>query len=302
MTEKKNNIWKIAAIILLITNIVTLLLYFNQTREKIQVSEELVETQDARNELQSLLSETELTLNEYKGQNAELDSIITQKNTEIQGKAAEIEQLLAKGRITAAQLEKAKDELDVLRYYVNKYSRQIDSVSRVNARLMEENEQVKGDLKDEKRKTESLIMDKIKLENKVVTGAKLQAEELSIVGIQNRQSGRERETDRAGRIDQVSVKFKIAENFLADRGPKDIYLRIIGPDGATIAPETSGGGIFKFQGSDMEYSSRQRINFDNSRQVVSFRYAKSSPWAEGKYTFELYADGLLVEKREYVLK
>lgn len=302
MSESKSNNWRTLAIILLITNIITLFLFFYQTGQKKEVSEQLVETEQARSELQSLLAESETTLNEYKGKNAELDSVIAQKNEEIQAKAAEIEQLLAKGKVTSAQLEKAKDELDVLRYYVNKYSRQIDSISRVNARLMEENEQVKDDLKQEKRKSESLTMDKIKLENKVVTGARLQAEEMYISGIQNRQSGRERETDRASRLDQILVRFRIAENYLADKGPKDIYLRIIGPEGATIAPETSGGGIFKFQGTDMEYSSRQRINFDNSRQTITFKYAKSSPWAEGTYTFELYADGLLIEKQNYQLK
>ncbi len=281
-------------VVLLFGNIFFIYNYVNTDRELNITSEELVDTKAAKDELDQLLAESNTLLENYKGKNAELDKLIEAKNAEIQEKAAEIEQLLKSGKITSAQLKKAKDELDVLRYYVKKYSAQIDSLGKANKILLAKNREMEQTLTQEKDRNENLTMKNITLENKVNLGKKLSVTEFNLDGINRRSSGRETETNRTRRLDFLRITFTLDENFLADLGPKDFYLRIVGPGGTTISSESTGGGTFKWQGEDVLYSMKHTAEFDNTKQTITFYYDKGSEWEKGDYKAEVYADGFLI--------
>ncbi len=299
--KEDNRKYLIIIILLLLSNLTFVYLYISNNVKKVEIAEELVDTQEARDDLQKILKETETTLSEYKGRNAALDEEIRIKTEEIQAKAAEIEKLLKDKKVSSRALEKAREELDVLRYYVQKYQKQIDSLSRENKFLASENRKIKQDLTEQKDKNEGLIMENIKLGNKVAVGARLKADNIYVTGIQNRDGGKTRETNRVRRIDQIKVEFVLAENFVAEKGDKDFFLRILGPDGETIWSETTGGGKFEFQGAETPYTSRKRHDFQNTNDKISFFYAKSSEWEKGDYKIEVYAEGFLIGEQKFKL-
>lgn len=289
-------------VVLLFGNIFFIYNYVNTDRELNITTEELVDTKAAKEELDKLLSESNTLLENYKGKNAELDKLIESKNAEIQEKAAEIELLLKSGKITAAQLKKAKDELDVLRYYVKKYTAQIDSLGKANKILLAKNREMEQTLTEEKDRNENLTMKNITLENKVNLGKKLSVTEFELLGINRRSSGRETETTRTRRLDFLKISFTLDENFLADLGPKDFYLRIVGPEGTTISSESTGGGTFKWQGEDVLYSMKHTAEFDNTKQTITFYYDKGAEWDKGEYKAEIYADGFLIGTQNIKLR
>ncbi|MGV3597057.1 MAG: hypothetical protein ACO1PI_04265 [Bacteroidota bacterium] len=289
-------------ILLLISNGVFAYLYFNKEKEIVKITEELVNTDNARSELDSILKQTESQLAVYKGQNAELDSVIQIKNAELQAQADKIKSLLRSNQISASELLKVRDEMDALRFYTRKYSQQIDSLAQANEVLAQNLEETKTNLNRAKNKIEDLTMDNIRKESQLSVASRLKAESITVTGIQNRTSGRERETTRAKRVDQVRVQFKVGDNPTAKPGDKEVYLRILSPDGATISTSTSGGGQFEYQGEKSMYTQRQRINFKNDQPTITFHYARgNTEWEKGTYKVELYCEGFIIGTKTFVL-
>ncbi|MDL5047856.1 hypothetical protein QQ054_17715 [Oscillatoria amoena NRMC-F 0135] len=289
-------------ILLLISNGVFAYLYFNKEKEIVKITEELVNTDNARSELDSILKQTESQLAVYKGQNAELDSVIQIKNAELQAQADKIKSLLRSNQISASELLKVRDEMDALRFYTRKYSQQIDSLAQANEVLAQNLEETKTNLNRAKNKIEDLTMDNIRKESQLSVASRLKAEGITVTGIQNRTSGRERETTRAKRVDQVRVQFKVGDNPTAKPGDKEVYLRILSPDGATISTSTSGGGQFEYQGEKSMYTQRQRINFKNDQSTITFHYARgNNEWEKGTYKVELYCEGFIIGTKTFVL-
>ena len=301
--SKGRAIYIIIIILLLIGNGVWGYLYFNKDKEVITVKEELVNTDNARQQLEDLLNDTEDELDQYKGQNAQLDSVIQIKNAEIKEKADKIKALLRSNQISASELLKVKDELDVLRYYTQKYSRQVDSVAKENEILVENLQKTKKTLNKANEKIENLTMENIEKDSKLNIASRLKADNFIVVGIQNRSSGRQRETNRAKRVDQIKVQFVIEDNPTAEIGDKNIYMRLLSPEGATISTETSGGGKFEYMGGEALYTQRQKIKFKNEQPTITFMYARgTTEWEKGEYKVLLYSDGFLIGSKKFTLR
>ena len=132
-SKRKSNKLFLAVIIavLLLLNLIFIYNFYTTDKKLTLTEEKLVSTEDAKAELEKLLSETEVQLDQYKGKNAQLDQMLKEKNDSLLDQAERIEQLLKKGQISERELAKARDELDVLRYYKQKYLRQIDELARI---------------------------------------------------------------------------------------------------------------------------------------------------------------------------
>ncbi len=301
--SKGRAIYIIIIILLLIGNGVWGYLYFNKDKEIVKVKKELVNTDNVRQQLEDLLNDTEDELDLYKGKSDQLDSVIQEKNAEIQAKADKIKALLRNKQISASELLKVRDELDVLRYYTQKYSRQVDSVARENEILVVNLQKTKKTLNKAKEKIEDLTMEGIKKDNKLNIASRLRADNLIVVGIQNRSSGRQRETTRAKRVDQIKVQFVVEDNPTAKTGDKNIYMRLLSPEGVTISTETSGGGKFEYMGGEALYTQRQKIKFKNEQPTVTFYYARgTTEWEKGVYKILLYSDGFLIGSKKFELR
>jgi len=285
-------------IILLIMNGFFIYHYVNTDKELTATTTELTEVEDARDELDLILKETQDQLDALKGQNSGLDSLLQEKTLEIQEKAAQIE-LLLKDR---KKLKAAREELEKLRYYVKKYQGEIAALTEKNEKLQKQNKEITQTLTEERSKTEKLTMKTIALENKVNLGKKLSFTNLSILGVNKRNSGRETETTRAKRVDLLKIEFTLDLNYVADLGAKKFYLRIISPEGTTLSNAQMGGGTLVMAGEEFLYTMEQDIVFDNTGQSLTFYYDRGAEWDSGNYKAEMYADGFLVGSQEISLR
>jgi regulator of replication initiation timing len=276
--------------------------YFTTDKKLVVTEEKLYSTDSARVELGRLLKETGQELDQYKGRNAQLDAFLQQKNDSLQEYAERIEALLRQGKVNREQLNNALEELDQLRYYKNKYLAQIDSLSTVIVSLNNENTTLRADVGKVKRKNEDLSMENTRLNNKVSIGSRLTTQNLSVTGIRIRGNGKEKETLRASQLEQLKVSFIIGENYVAEKGPKDIFLKVIGPDGTTVYNELAGSGTFKFQNEESLYSTKKTIEFEQDTQQVYMYWNKGGDYAKGKYKAELYSDGFKIGTADFQLK
>ncbi len=276
--------------------------YF-QTDKKLVVTEErLFSTDSAKVALDKLLGETEAELTQYKGKNEELDNFLKEKNEQLQDYAERIQGLLKLQKLNKGELDKALEEIDQLRFYRRKYIAQIDSLSLQIESLHIENNNLKGDVKSQKRKNEDLTMENVGLKNKVAIGAKLNTTNIFVTGVKFRTNGKEKETIKTSQLEQLKITFNIAENYVAEKGPKDIYLKVVGPDGTTVYNNSAGSGTFKFQNEESIYSSKKTIDFTQDAQQINFYWNKGSDWQKGKYKAELFADGFKIGYSEFELK
>jgi peptidoglycan hydrolase CwlO-like protein len=304
--ENKSNNSKVYYIlfilVLLVSNGIFIYNYFTTDKKLVDTAEELFKTDSVRQEVQNILDQTALELDDYKGRNEELDAFLQQKNDSLQEFAQRINVLLRQNRITRAQLDSVYMELDQLRYYKRKYLSQIDSLSNQISMLSAENRDLKANINQEKRKYENLNMENIKLNNKVAIGAKLNTESITVVGIRQRSSGKERETNRAAQTERIKVTFTIKENYVADIGSKEIFLKVYSADGTTLYNEATGSGVFIFEGTESLYTTKKTIEFDQTQQTVNIYWEKGTEYAKGKYKVELFSDGLKIGSTDFELK
>ncbi len=306
MEEKRKNSGRIyyiiIIIILLALNGLFIYNYFNTDKKLVQTEETLFATDSVKASLEKILSETQDELGLYKGKNSELDAFLKEKNDSLQEYAERIDNLLRAGKLTKAQLEKALEEIDQLRYYKRKYLNQIDSLSTQITFLRNENNDLKSNIDKEKRKSENLTMENVKLNNKVAIGAKLNAKQIYVTGIKMRSNGKERETNRATQLEKLKITFGLDENYVNDPGEKTIYIKVLGPDGATLYNEAAGSGTFNFQGQESLYSTKQSVVFEQKAMEVGLYWTKGSTFGKGEYKVELYADGFMIGSSTFELK
>ncbi len=307
--EGKRKRYRLIIIVQSALNVLLLLLLgffifnYSKTDKKLLVKEvELFQSDSTKMVLDNILKQTDLELTEYKGKNSQLDQFLREKNDSLQEFADRIEALLRKGKLTREELAAANDELDQLRYYKRKYIGQIDSLNNVIVNLNTENTVLRTDIKSQKRKNEDLTMDVVRLGTKVAIGSKLTTQNIFVTGVKFRSNGKEKETIRVSQIKQLKVTFGLAENYVSEKGKKDIFLKVISPDGSTIYNEIAGSGTFKFQNEESLYSSKKTIDFNQEATQVAIYWDKGSEFVKGIYKAELYCEGFKIGSTEFELK
>ncbi|MBX2903374.1 MAG: hypothetical protein KF872_07430 [Chitinophagales bacterium] len=302
--QKSNKGIYIAAIVvlLLLNGVLGYLLYVNNSEKKdLEVAK-----QELDNQYQGVLTELEARkaeLEQYKGKNAELDSIITARQNEIENYKGEIESLLKKGKITSAELAKARQLIDKLKAENKELQGKVEELTKANEMLTQENQQLGKSLEDEKKNTESLTQEKENLSKKVALGALLKLNNLKVIGVHIKNSGKEEETSKLKRVSKLKISFETGENKVAEKGNMKLYLRVINPKGETIAVRDQGSGTFKLadSGDDVQYSRVADVDYQQSNKKISIDWS-SNINMEGTYKVEVYQSGYLVGKGEVKLK
>jgi cell division protein ZapB len=247
---------------------------------------------------------------------AKLDSI----SNELDVRIAEVQKL--GGDVEALtqakeQLEKDKSQLKNanaaerrrLNEKIKGYEELLVSKDEEISRLKVQNEELYSENNSLKTKTVRLAdsintidKEKRQLAEKVNIASALKAENLEISAINERGKERDKGEYRAKQIDRIKVAFNLGENNVAKVETKNIYMRLIEPDGAAVFDMATGGGTFVFEGQETFFTAKQEILFDNTRQPVSFVFNKGTPYKTGKHIVELYSDGFKIGQGSFVVK
>ncbi len=95
----------------------------------------------------------------------------------------------------------------------------------------------------------------------------------------------------------------LGSNSIARQDRKEVFLRILDPNGAVLSDMATGSGAFIYNGREMIYSSKEAINFDNTRQKLDIMYGRGGvPLKDGKYTVELYSEGFKIGEGDFTVK
>ncbi|MCS6818361.1 MAG: hypothetical protein RMJ53_01060 [Chitinophagales bacterium] len=302
--QKSNKGIYIAAIVvlLLLNGVLGYLLYVNNSEKKdLEIAK-----QELDNQYQSVLTELEARkaeLEQYKGKNAELDSIVAARQAEIDKYKTEIESLLRKGKITQGELAKARQLIEKLKQENKELQAKVEELIKVNEMLTQENQQLGKSLEEEKRTKEAIAQEKENLSKKVTLGSLLKLSNLKVSGINLKNNGKEDETSRLKKVDKLKISFETGENKVAEKGIIKLYVRIINPKGETIAVRDQGSGTIKLAdtGDEVQYSRVAEIDYQQTNKKVNIDWT-SNINIEGTYKVEIYQSGYLIGKGEVTLK
>lgn len=297
--EKKSNSKRLILILIILVLVIlngVFIYVWNTNRQLKEESQRLLLQKEI--EYQKAIGE----LNLFKGKNAQLDSLVDAANMELEAKSQSLDSLIKNNKVTAQQLERFKRENGKLNYYKQLYLEKIDSLIKANENLQVENQQLRTEIRQEQKRADQLIDENVKLSNKVALGAILKVANLSVEGIRLRSGGKEVSTNRARSTEKLKACFTLGENRVANRGNKMVYLRVIGPDGTTLWIEDAGSGKFMAEGQETLYTAAANVDYQQEELSLCIYLTKGTPFLDGVYKAEVYADGLLIGETSFSLR
>jgi len=298
--EKRNNFRSILTGVLVVGLLGTwgyIIYDKNQTKETIDQKETMIATTSTqRDQLQKELEDAAMRYDVLKTSNSKKDSSITVKDREIDEKKARIQQLLSKANATQSELAEAKRLIGSLNGDIDGYKEQVAVLQQQKTQLISEKAMVVSQRDRVQRNYDSSTLVIKEKENLIDVGSTLHASNFSIMGINERNNGKEKTTSTAKRVDKLRISFDLDENMLSESGSKEIYVCITAPDGSPIAVQAMGSGTFNTrQGTEKPYTQKLDVNYtQNKRQTVSFDWKQGSIFNTGNYKIEVYNNGFKV--------
>ena len=182
-------------------------------------------------------------------------------------------------------IKRYKAELETMRSIMRSFVVQIDSLNTKNIMLTEENTRLSGQLSSVKNENKKLSNAKDSLQGRVKEAEALKAVGMKLTALNDRDN----ETSRIIKAQKFRVTFTINENEMTKTGEKDVYLRLVKPNGEILKNENTG--FFKYQGSDIAYSGKKTINYDGKAQPVTIYAISREVLSGGVYQADLFCDG-----------
>jgi myosin heavy subunit len=261
------------------------------------------------------------SLDDLKGDNQELNSLIEAQKTELKAQKDKISTLIWKTR----KLDKAKAEIENLKAQALEYVQEINDLKEQNQVLTSANQRLqkdKSELFSKLNLTESekaqiqhekdslalvkqkLEKDKQKLFTKANKASVIPLDNIVVKGYSIKKSGKYSRKRKAKNIELLKICFDIMENEIADPGDEIFHVRLIGPDGNTLYDENTGSGMISksSDNSPLKYTKKYIINYTGQKENKCLIWNKDIPLTKGPYKLEIYNKGYLTGKYDFKLR
>ncbi len=290
---KNKNTWIYLTIIAVLLGLV-IFLFFNNAHVADQRNQAFMERDSATLDRDNIRSEYDAALarlDQLVTKNAEMDSMINNRDGEIAHLKKQIQDIITKSNASESDLKKARSLIATLNAKVKSYEERIAELEGENSRLSNLNEVVA-------QERDSAVTENIGLQQKVRMGRVLHASNIRLEPIDLRKNGRkEVGTSKAKRTDIFRVTFDIDDNRIAEDGVKDLYLRIIGPDGNLLSNAAYGSGVTTtYEGQSLNYTLMKQVSLKQNQKLnnVIADWNQESDYAKGDYEVEIYNDGFKI--------
>ena len=258
------------------------------------------EGMEIQNQLKAEKDSITLNLQEimYEYQTLETDNEnIKAKLAEEQERAEKLYAELRKVQsVSYSKIKEYQRELGTLRSIMRDMVKEIDSLNTINQQLIAENIKVKQEFTVSQRKVESLSQRTEELSTTVAKGSVVRARDVATEAL----SRRGRDVSRARNVDKLKTCFIISENTIAKAGKREVYLRILGPDGFILAKSNSD--LFDFEGNKVVFSAKREVDYQNEDVEMCIFYDNNGELIPGTYETSLYMDGNMIGVGEFKLK
>lgn len=206
------------------------------------------------------------------------------------------------------QVEKSKGDVAAMTKYKNEYirlKREMDNLIEENKVLKQQNvsltsslDSTKVVLSDAVKFNDTLLVQNEDLTKTVEKGSKLAVLNLKVLAVKQRSSGKQIETDKAGRADKLKVSFLIAENQIAKTGAREYYIQIIDSKSNVLGEKST----ISFGDKILTYSFISTVKYENKTVKVDEEVA-GKDFTKGTFFVNVFdKNAELVSKTSFELK
>ncbi|MFD0795198.1 hypothetical protein ACFQZX_16365 [Mucilaginibacter litoreus] len=271
-------------------------LYMQKNKSDIKI----VYQNDEKTRLQTELDSLEAQIEQVNASRTKMTATMQAKNDSLRLKIRVLRSELAKGKLTAAELSKAQEDIKQLRYFVTKYTADIEELKKQNTTLATERDTLKSNLATVSQKASDLEQKNQELDSKVKVASAIKVATSDVVAYKVKNSGKESDVSKAKQAQKLKINFTIASNAVAEKGLHDLYLRVIDPTGNLITQNDSG--TFNADSQDLQFTYKTSIDFRDDGSMYTIDWFNPVPFQKGTYTVLLYADGFTMGRTSITLK
>ncbi|UEG53377.1 hypothetical protein LLH06_00080 [Mucilaginibacter daejeonensis] len=268
--------------------------------QKKQDAKIIYQRDDEKHRLQTELDSLEAQIEQVNSSKAKLSAEMQARTDSLQNKIQVLKRALAKGQLSVAELKHAQEDIKQLRYFVTKYTADIEELKQQNASLATERDTLKNQVATVTQKATSLEEQNKELNTKVKVASALKMGSAEVVAYKIKNSGKEVDVTRASTAKKIKINFTVASNEVAEKGLHDVYVRITDPAGNLIVMADSG--VFTADGQELQYTYKTSIDFKDDGSTYTIDWVNPEKFVKGDYTVLLYADGFTMGKTAFKLK
>ena len=293
MEERQNNSSSSLKVIIAILAILlagSLVYIYKITTDAKQVQTELTKT----------VSEKDLVMKDLQDLKATYDAAIAE-NTSMSE-----ELIKERDKVVSLMNDISKSKGDVSKYksqYLKLESNmkvliaENESLKKQNTVLTTQRDSTIVVLGESKKYNEVLVGQNEELSKTVEKGSKLTVLNMKTAAYKIRSSGKQVETDRAGRVDVLRISFTIAENQIAKSGDKDYYVQVIDSKNNVLGNKQT----VSFGEKSLTYSFITTVKYENKTVQVS-QDLPGKDFAKGTYFVNVFDKDELVSKTSFTLR
>ena len=207
-------------------------------------------------------------------------------NYQLELEKEKVEQLIERVKSTEAtnrrKIRQYEKELGTLRSIMRSYIVQIDSLNTLNTSLRADAAKAREEARSSRKKYDDLKSTTDEFAKQVEKGSVLKGRGFNFTAI----TVNGKETNRSSRVDKLKACVALVENEIAQKGERNIYIRIKGPDG--ILMTESQDQIFEVDGEKMIYSASRMVDYQGAEIEICIYFDSTQKFVKGVYTVDVY--------------
>ena len=286
---------RVYIIFISILSVLSLFLGYMLYSTKKELTERIIYVDKANGTLIDERDGLQMELEQMQGTFSEMETDNKQMQDSIQWQTNRIAKLLASARNKDFDIKQLRDETATLRRIMKGYIHDIDSLQRMNDRLIVEKQNESDRANRAETQSKQLASELSTTQDVVTKGSVLAAAGFSNKGIKEKTRGGEKDVERASQASQIKSCFTIRQNNIVKSGTKKIYMRVESPSGQLIG----NAGNANLDGQSMAYSAMREIDYQNQDTDVCM-YCMASGLTKGTYKISIFEGGKKIGQSDLV--
>lgn len=273
----------------------------NKSDEKIQITQtQASEAMSSKDSVQMLYNEALGRLDSITGSNNNMQGTLSENESEIAKLRKEISTILAKRNATQAELGRAKSLIAQLNDRIGTLEAEVARLTGENQQLASTNTQLTSERQVLETNLQTTTAEKEELAQTVDVASTFSASNIAITPINEKRSGKEKETTTAKRVDKLVISFDV-ENRIARSGPADLYVIVTAPNGQVITDANSSTLTTRNDG-DRQFTSRVTSEYEQGTRKRIQVPLRQNDFQTGDYRIEIYQNGFKIAEGVRSLK
>jgi chromosome segregation ATPase len=288
--QQNNSSLKAIVAVLAILLAGSLVYIFKITSDAKVVQNELVKTVSEKEDVLKDLQELKTTYDAAIAENTSMSEELIQEREKVVNLINEVKN--SKGDVS-----KYKNQIAKLQGDMKVLIAENDNLKKQNTTLTIQRDSTAVVLVESRKQNTELVSKNDELTKTVDLGSKLTVLNIKSSAYKLRSSGKQIETERAGRADMLKISFTIAENRIAKSGDKNYYVQVIDSKSNVLGEKKTES----FGDKSLTYSFITTVKYTNKTvDVVEDLPGKN--FEKGTYFVNVFDKDELVSKTSFSLK